>query len=452
MYFIYRKLKGIFLAFKLLLLPIILYSYPFSPVPPKHPDTIVITTFRVDMTYMVAMGIFNPDSDFVDLAGTMNGWTGSPHMTRDSGLVYSTTYELTPDLIYYYRYRINGDSALMEFPLGPLRVLRGPNFPVTVSDFYRDYDPGAIPMTFLCNLWYQIKAGHFNPLADWLDVAGNFNNNGYYDLLLPANLQDTLPAADSLYKLTKLIDTSYLSGPPLSFKFRFNGSWNSSELPDPAPYRTYQLQDTAGNFENVFTCWYNNIDPSVPAPPFAYNVSIHGILAVGQILTGAYTYEDTNLDPEGISLYQWFWADDKQGTNLTAIPSADSVNFIPTSSEAGKYIMFEVLPVASMGDSLLGAPVKVYSDVPIGGLGLPDPGLEAVRFYPNPVSEVLHFANLGNIRRIEVYNITGSLISRMDTQENATADFNVTGLLPGIYFLKFTDNSGRTRAAKFVRN
>ena len=45
----------------------------------------VPVTFNVDMTLPIADGIFTPGTDFVDVAGTVNAWEGSDHMTDDDG-------------------------------------------------------------------------------------------------------------------------------------------------------------------------------------------------------------------------------------------------------------------------------------------------------------------------------------------------------------------------------
>ena len=418
---------------------------------PKNPDTVVYTTFRVDMSYMARAGAFDTATDFVDLAGTMNNFTGSPHLVRDSGYIYSIACQLTPGLYYYYRFRINGDSATSEFPLGPLRVTIGPYFTVNLLHYFNDYNPAAVPMTFRCNLWYEIRAGHFNPLADYLDVAGNFNGGGAYDLLFPESLQDTTGVPDSIYFLTKLIDTSYIGGPALSFKFRFNSNWNTSELPGSEPFRTYLLQDTAGGKVNRYTCWYDNRDPDVPSPPWAYDLGIQGQLVAGQVLTGSYRYEDVNLDPEGISLYQWYYADDHQGTTLTAIPSADSINFIPTVSETGKFIAFEVTPVAATGDSLVGTPVMVVSPVAIGGVGIDEITQSPVRYYPDPASDVLHFENVSGLSRIEIYTPQGIRVGTRQPGNSTAVSWNISALAPGIYFLRFYGEGNRITTGKFIK-
>jgi hypothetical protein len=315
--------------------------------------------------------------------------------------------------------------------------------------FFNDYNPATVPMVFNCDMHYQIKAGHFIPPFDYLDIAGNFNNQGTYDVLF-----DSLPGypEDSIYTIKMLIDTSYINGAPLSFKFRFNGNWSTAEFPNGGPARQYDLLDTAGGVFNVYSCWYDDKNPNVPSPPWAYNLAIQGVLVYGNVLSGSYTYEDVNGDPEGISHYWWYWADDTLGTNLTAIIGADSITYVPTSDVTGKYLAFEVTPIALTGDSLTGKPVRVYSATPIGGLGIDDIHTTTVRYYPNPVSDNLYFENLGETQRIEIFSIVGQPVGALDTPHTGRAVFNVSALRPGIYFLRFIARDHSFSTGRFIRN
>jgi hypothetical protein len=81
--------------------------------------------------------------------------------------------------------------------------------------------------------------------------------------------------------------------------------------------------------------------------PRAQNVFVAGVAQVGQIVTGAYTYQDA--DPEGTSTYRWFRADDANGTNQVAISGATAITYTLTTDDQGKYIRFEVTPIAQTG-------------------------------------------------------------------------------------------------------
>ncbi|MDP4282554.1 MAG: T9SS type A sorting domain-containing protein [Bacteroidota bacterium] len=410
-------------------------------------DSIIKTTFRVNMTYAKNIGAFNPSTDFVDLSGTMNNWSGSGHMTAEGNDIYSIQYELIPGQNYEFKFRINGDTNTSEFPHGGLaRLTRGPYQPETLSYVFNDYDPSAVPVTFQCNMWYQLKAGHFNDSIDYLDIAGNFNGNGAYDLLFDRS-------NDSIYTITKLIDTTYINtNTPLQFLFRFNGDWNTSEKLNNNTWRTYQPHDTAGGNTNVFSCWYDDKNPNEISAPWVYNVSIQGILAVGLPLSGIYTYEDANGDPEGISLYQWYYADDSIGTNLTAVTGADSITFVPTAAGYQKYVVFEVTPIAQTGTYTQGNPVRAVSVGPVGGLGIDTHDVVSLHVYPNPVSEKLAVESNVSIRRMEIFNLSGQLIMTVEAGNSYKVITDVSQLPEGFYILKCFDKDNRSGISRFIKN
>jgi xanthosine utilization system XapX-like protein len=403
-----------------------------------------LVSFQVDMTQWVGKGLFNPSTDSLDMPGTMNSWAGSALLQKvDTTLVYQIVMTLNTATVQEFRFRINRDTLNTELTSHMYRV---PPDTTTVKYMYSDYDSATVPITFRCNMYYQIHAGHFNPnpLRDYLDVAGTFNGNGAYDLLFPREY-------DSIYEVTLNLPKSLISPvTPLEFKFRFNGSWNTSEFGDSATFRTYFLQDTTGGIRNLVEVWYSDINPEVPAPPFVSNVYIQGIYAAKKILNGAYTYEDHNLRLEGISLYRWFIADSV--TQVTLIPIGDStINYTVDSLDAGKYIAFEVTPVASgTGDSLVGSTVRAWTGK-IGAVGIDNLEKNQVHFFPNPVSDKINFDNLDNTVRIEIYGLYGQKVASAEVSNRTRFSMDVSGLSEGIYLLKFCRSDSRYSSAKFVR-
>ncbi|MFH0761578.1 MAG: T9SS type A sorting domain-containing protein [Bacteroidota bacterium] len=79
--------------------------------------------FNVDMNVQIAKGSMNPDTDFVDVTGSFNNWGGSAHMTdADGDGVYTLTLTDVPTFREIeYKYRINGNAAIAEFPNGANR-------------------------------------------------------------------------------------------------------------------------------------------------------------------------------------------------------------------------------------------------------------------------------------------------------------------------------------------
>ncbi len=79
--------------------------------------------FNVNMNKQIQKGSMNPATDFVDVTGSFNNWTGSDHLTdADGDGIYTITLSGMPSFREIaYKYRINGSAALEEFPNG------GPN-------------------------------------------------------------------------------------------------------------------------------------------------------------------------------------------------------------------------------------------------------------------------------------------------------------------------------------
>ncbi len=86
--------------------------------------------------------------------------------------------------------------------------------------------------------------------------------------------------------------------------------------------------------------------------PVATDVTFSScMLLVSETLTGSYTYTDDEGDPEGISTYQWYRADDISGTNQAAISGATAITYVLQAADNGKHISFEVMPEAQSGTS-----------------------------------------------------------------------------------------------------
>jgi len=85
-------------------------------------------TFNVNMTKHIASGEFNPGTDFVDVSGSFNNWSGSAHLTDpEADGIYTITLDgMAVGKVIEYKYRINGDWNTSEYPNG------GPNRKYTI--------------------------------------------------------------------------------------------------------------------------------------------------------------------------------------------------------------------------------------------------------------------------------------------------------------------------------
>jgi hypothetical protein len=111
--------------------------------------------------------------------------------------------------------------------------------------------------------------------------------------------------------------------------------------------------------------WENIYCPTNNTIPSATNVSISGILNVGENITGTYLYQDNESDAEDVSIFQWYRADDASGTNEMAIPGATNENYTVSTNDNAKYLSFGVIPVAATG-ALTGLQVRSNFFGPVG--------------------------------------------------------------------------------------
>ncbi|WP_174819893.1 S-layer homology domain-containing protein, partial [Paenibacillus koleovorans] len=126
-------------------------------------------------------------------------------------------------------------------------------------------------------------------------------------------------------------------------------------------YSVYGL--TSGQTYQYHVIAYNDLGPSnqsnvvsvtTAAAPMVLNVGISGVPEVGRTLTGSYTYQDVNNDPEGSTVFKWYRADDGSGTGRVPISGALGKTYVVQDEDIGKYISFEVTPVAASGTPSIG--------------------------------------------------------------------------------------------------
>lgn len=106
------------------------------------------------------------------------------------------------------------------------------------------------------------------------------------------------------------------------------------------------------------------------AAPVANSVSITGLPQVGSTLTGVYTYADAESDPQGTSTFRWL-SSSTSGGAYTPINAATNQTYTPVSGDIGKFLKFEVTPIAASGTTTgaitLSAPTAAVASG--GGVG-----------------------------------------------------------------------------------
>lgn len=94
--------------------------------------------------------------------------------------------------------------------------------------------------------------------------------------------------------------------------------------------------------------------------PVASGLALDGEIAVGSTVTASYVYTDYEGDPEGESRIQWFVALNASGMNKTILENTGKTLTIGAEL-LGKYIGFQVIPMASTGENAEGVPVLYLS-------------------------------------------------------------------------------------------
>jgi len=377
----------------------------------------------------------------------MNDWHGSPKMARtDTTLNYTLDYVLNPGTVHQYKYRINGgDTAThhLELLYKPNRIIRIPDTLLEAASDFNDFNPAKKPMTFRCNMTYYLRTHRFNGTADYLDVAGNFNGNGADDVLFDTD-------GDSIYTLEKYFDTAWIHQGPFSFKFRINGSWSSAELQGKS-FREYTLHDTVNQNPNIYTCWFNNVDPTVSTPPWVYDVAIQGNLIHKEVISGIYSYEDINSIPEDSSSYKWYRSKNAAGDSLVAIDSAWNITYTIDTLDIGKWLVFEVTPRAAWGDSAVGKTVRVISASSIGGVGIGEHTALISKIFPNPASDFITVETSMDIERVELFNLEGRKVMSAEGLDTRAIRLQISPLVRGTYLLRATTAARKTGVMPVIK-
>lgn len=119
----------------------------------------------------------------------------------------------------------------------------------------------------------------------------------------------------------------------------FNTSNNSFEVYKTSCNCWVSISD-GGNFPA------NNLTNTAPT---ASNLNYSGAFIVNNQITINYIYNDLQQDVEGLTTIKWQVSSTINGSDVTDIVGANSVNYIPVTDNAGKFIRAVVVPRASSG-------------------------------------------------------------------------------------------------------
>ena len=208
----------------------------------KTPNDAPIDSYRdvelnIDMNKAINDGLFEINVDTLTLLiDSVNEYIMSDENGDQifsitiSNLIFGKTYE--------YQYSVNDNIEILEGD----RTFTVYDVENLVLDYYGELNPTII--IILVNMSYQIELGNFNSDANFLDVAGTFNNWDGTDYHLVA-------IENNVYTITI---TDIEAGDEIEFKFRIDGSWDKAEFPDGGDNRSYTVEQG----ENIVEYWFND--------------------------------------------------------------------------------------------------------------------------------------------------------------------------------------------------
>ncbi len=205
-----------------------------------------------------------------------------------------------------------------------------------------------------------------------------------------------------------------------------------------------RARDNAGlqatNF--VFSPWVGPITVATEQAPSASNLSISPAPALNLTVTGSYTYNDVNNDPEGATTFQWYRADDVNGLNQAAISGANATTYTVVSADINKFIGFGVTPVAQTGTTN-GTQVILYH--PTSVLPLAEFIFTASAIRQLPFFAVNRAMNAQNAIQVEInVTTTGGIVFSSTTVNGYSFAANYTATTTGNQWVTLTASGTQT--------
>jgi len=347
--------------------------------------------FNVNMYYQTLLGNFNPDVDYVDIAGSFNDWNGENFiLDQTGGGRYTITVDgFNPGEVIEYKYRINGSWVTSEFPNG------GPNRTYTVVEGFNN-----------TTVWYndEIPPSPGNTiLADFEDgswgmLTPNVLGCGTYDLM---PLEETFA----------IVDNPNPTGVNVSSKVckfrRWGTNYGALTWGGFWAYITPELDVNLNKYVHV-KLWKPRITP------------IRFKLEAGS----AGTLEIESMAPQ------------------TLINEWEEITF-DFSSLWGNYPIAVFLP--DYEDPLT---IPEYIDLYFDDIIVTDifteinpPIQQIYNIYPNPVTDKLFIGNMKDVTKVEIYNVTGQLVKSINYNAVEQAQIHTSDLRSGMYILTIYSGS-----------
>jgi hypothetical protein len=237
---------------------------------------------------------------------------------------------------------------------------------------------------------------------------------------------------------------------------------------------------TGGTLKYTVTLPYGTTDVPTVATATPTDASAKAVIDDATSLTDSATITVTAEDPTVQSVYVVYFAitpiskeanlsslEISSGT-LSPVFSADVTEYtdtlpagtttIPTVTAAKAKSTFATVVIVDAtsfdADAIITVTAqdvtvtKVYKINYVLAVGINNSSLSNVTFYPNPASDRLTFRNATSIRNIEIMNMSGQIIMRVNQWGSS---INISGLSKGVYIVRITNNDNTTCISKLIK-
>ncbi len=249
-------------------------------------------TFTVNMAHQIANNNFDGTSDYVDIAGDMNGWgpaAGEWQLTEstENSDLWVGTFAIDAGT-YGFKFRINSSWDAGQHDGGDNRMLVVGDTDTGYFGYLDNFTMYPV-VHFTVDLTDKFNQGTFDPTSDGVNVAGSFNgwDGAGFDLA-------PTPGNDLIWELYADQADLFTSGDGIEFKFRVNQNWDNAES---ISNRMHTIADGLQDY----TAFWNDYD---------YNLAVtFNVNMTDQIATGGFDTTSQVLDVAG-NFNGWGSADD----------------------------------------------------------------------------------------------------------------------------------------------
>lgn len=255
------------------------YSYGVYRINPRGMDDVkapAMVHFEVNMAHQIMNANFDAASDYVDIAGDMNGWgpgAGEWQLTAhpDTAGIWVGDFPMDPGE-YGFKFRINSSWDAGQHDGGDNRTLvvgeEGGHYFGYLDNFT------MYPVIFFgVDLTDKFNLGEFDPTTDSVNVTGSFT-----DWSADAGI-DLHPMPGDDLRWGAYVDQAgfFTAGDALDFKFRINQVWGNNES-NPTwagDNRHYTVEDGLQEYK----VYWNDYDYNMSV---TFEVNMNAKMAAGE--------------------------------------------------------------------------------------------------------------------------------------------------------------------------